>query len=109
MARMTDSSPMMYEINRTLGTVLEKLENIEKTLDHEASVRVELARTVSALELRTVFVERDVNSAKPFIDKAKQWEQRGIGMIAAVSAVGAIFGGVVIGLREKLMHAIGLA
>lgn len=99
----------MYEIQRTLGTVIEKLDNIESTLADESAKRSDLAKSVSALELRTVFVERDMNAAKPFIDKAKQWEQRGIGVIASVSAVGAIFGGVIIGLREKIAHALGLA
>lgn len=105
---MQNDTPM-YEINRTLGKVIEKLDNIESTLATETAARVDIAKAVAALELRTVFVERDMNAAKPFIDKAKQWEQRGIGMIAAVSAIGAIFGGVVIGLREKIMHAVGLA
>lgn len=99
----------MFEVNRTLGTVIEKLDNIEKTLAAETAARADMAKSVAALELRTVFVERDMNAAKPFIDKAKQWEQRGIGMIATVSAVGAIFGGVIIGLREKIAHFIGIA
>jgi hypothetical protein len=106
---MQHDTAAMYEIQRTLGTVINKLDNIEQTLADEGAKRADLAKAVSALELRTVFLEKDVNTAKPFIDKAKQWEQRGIGMIATVSAVGAIFGGVIIALREKIMHAMGIA
>lgn len=106
---MQHDNATMYEIQRTLGTVINKLDNIEQTLTDEAVKRSDIAKAVSALELRTIFVERDMNAAKPFIDKAKQWEQRGIGMMAAVTFVGAVFGGVIIGLREKIMHAIGIA
>lgn len=101
-------SSELLEINRTLGKVMAKLDNIADDVRAQAAVQEKTSEAIQALELRTVFLERDVNAAKPFIDKAKQWEQRGIGMIATVSAVGAIFGGVIIGFRDQILMKLGI-
>ncbi|QIG67357.1 putative holin protein [Rhizobium phage RHph_TM3_3_9] len=102
------SDQLLYDIVGKLGAMGSQLENIKEMSEKQALHAENQAAAIAKLTNRTDSLEKEFATAKPFIDKAKQWEQRGIGVIATVSAVGAIFGGVIIGLREKILHAIGI-
>lgn len=98
----------LFEVNRTLGGVLATLKSIEVSVAKAEARDVERDQRIADLTTRVASVEHTTAAAKPFIDKAAKWEQRGIGMGMVLTALGAIFGGVVIGMRDRIFHAIGL-
>lgn len=92
-----DDMSSLYEINRTLGTVLAKLEHIEEKISD-----------IDDMNDRLRDVEKAHEAAKPFLEKASKWEQRGLGAGMVLTALGMIFGGVFVGFRDKILTSIGL-
>ena len=96
-------SDPLIDISLKLGTILGKFESMEA---NQAIMVAEVkAITAEQITIRSDVVDmRDtVEGMKPFVDKAKKWEQRGIGAGMVLTGLGAIFGGAAVAFRDKLM------
>lgn len=100
-------SDPLNEINRTLGEMLGSFKAMEASQHNMLSE----VKAISAEQMR-VRIEMDdvkdtVNGIAPFVEKAKKWEQRGIGAGMVLTSVGAIFGASAIAFRDKILASIG--
>lgn len=99
-------SDPLNEINRTLGEMLGSFKAMEAS-QHSMLSEV---KAISAEQTR-VRVEMDdmkdtVNGIAPFVEKAKKWEQRGVGAGMVLTSLGAIFGASAVAFRDKIMEYI---
>lgn len=94
-------------ISRDLYIVIGKLEKIEQSIDSAESSRAKMRDEVREITTRTERLEDEVKSIAPFLEKAKKWEQRGIGAAFVLTSLGAVFGSMLVGFKEKLIAVIG--
>ena len=108
------------DIHRALGELAAKVELLldnQRQSDKEAREsrhRVANAAMVTAgqildlqHELKAVVaqleaVKRDVDALKPFAEKAREWEARGKGALAAAGMIGGGIGGALIYYKERI-------
>lgn len=101
------------DVQRTLGILLAKVENVERTLakgdEHRAVVhrRVdELADDVGDLKGHMREMQATVADSKIVTDEVRAWKQRGIGALFVTGIASASIGGTIAGFVTYWWDAI---
>lgn len=104
---------MADDVQRTLGVLLAKVENIEKTLakgdEHRAVVhrRVDdLVEDVGDLKAKVIAVESTVRDAKAVTDEVTRWKLMGMGALGVTGVAAASLASLVTYYWHKIVAAI---
>lgn len=98
---------MSDALMKDLGIVIGKLEKIEQSMERADDHRSAMRDDVHELRSRTERLEEDMKSVQPFLEKAQKWEQRGVGAAFVLTAMGAVFGSMLTGFKEKIFTVFG--
>ena len=88
-------------IGRLEGKLDMMIEQMRQLVDQQkaearatAENRTRLNERIAAVERTTAEMKADVEEIKPFVERARKWEQRGVGALAAVGMIssGITFG-----------------
>lgn len=116
---MDISQDKLLQLFEDIGGIKSTLENFREESKNQATRtdldRAEFRNDIAALRVqatetaeRIEGLETDTAAIKPFIEKAKAWENRGIGAAMVLSALGAIFGGTAVAFRDKILATLGI-
>lgn len=105
------------EIYRAIGELTARVETLIETQhrsDQEAresrhrvaNAAQESAARILTLEHEVRALKVEVEGLKPFAEKAREWEARGKGALAAAGMIGGGIGGALIYFKDKVMELI---
>lgn len=99
------------EIQRTLGQLLEKAENIEKATAKADESRKVMHHRMDQMHLDVVTLQADMQAVKRqqakqgvITDEVVRWKQMGIGALAIMGIGGTAVGVFIAGALEKIVH-----